>query len=565
MSEHNIDNVEDEKNVKDIQPALDDVNVLVNEAHEAHEEPADIKIDVHTHIYDGVHRKMKQRHMQMIGLAGTLGTGLFLGSGKTIRQGGPLGALLAYIQTGSMSYCMLMSLGEMAVYAPISGGYIHYAERWLHPSVGFALGWQAVLSHSISLPNEIISGSILIEYWDANKTTAHTAAYLTVLMILCAGINFFGARWFGESEFWFSLIKILLIVGLILAGLIVDLGGNPAGDRIGFRYWKDPGPFVHYLFSGSKGQFAGWFTDLLQAAYSFLGMESIAIAAGEVQNPRVSVTKAIKRVFIRICLFYVLGILIVGMLVPSNDKQLLAATGTTAASSPFVIAFSRVGIKALPSIINACVLTSAFSAGNTGVYISSRMLYGLALRGQAPKIFSKTTRGGLPIIALTFVVCFMPLSYMALASGAQTVLNWLTHLTSLSGILVWGTIAVTYIRFKKAVDAQGIDRKKFYYYNRFQPWPAYWVVFSCSIVILFNGWQVFTKGNWNSSNFVVAYINLPLFFGAILGHWLLHKRPKFVKPVDLDMFSNIPSDQDVSYEEPPAKNWFHKVVQFLFT
>ncbi|GFZ52248.1 hypothetical protein JCM24511_10021 [Saitozyma sp. JCM 24511] len=566
----NIDSIEDEKNVKDLQPVDVEVNDALGESE-------DVKVDVHTHLYDGVQRKMKQRHMQMIGLAGTLGTGLFLGSGKTIRQGGPLGALLAYMQTGSMSYCM-----------PISGGYVHYAERWLHPSAGFALGWQAVLSHSISLPNELISATILIGYWDTSElhsssytdihsrgqpadvaslamTNAQTAGYLTMLMILCAGINFFGARWFGESEFWFSLIKILLITGLILAGLIVDLGGNPAHERIGFRYWKNPGPFVEYLFTGAKGHFAGFFIDLVQAAYSFLGMESIAIAAGEVQNPRVSVAQAVKRVFIRICLFYVVGILIIGMLVPSNDPQLLAATGTTAASSPFVIAFSRLGIKALPSIINACVLTSAFSSGNTGVYISSRMLYGLALRGQAPKIFVKTTRGGLPFVALIFVICFMPLCYMTLASGAETVLNWLTHLTALSGILVWCTIACTYIRFKKGLDAQGIDRTKFIYWNRFQPFPAIWTIFWCCIVLLFNGWTVFTRGNWNVSNFLVAYINLPLFFGAIFLHWLKHGRKNFVPPAELDMVSNIPSDKDVSYKEPPPKNFFTKVVAFLFT
>ena len=174
----------------------------------------------------------------------------------------------------------------------------------------------------------------------------------------------------------------------------------------------------------------GWFTDLLQAAYSFLGMEAIAIAAGEVKNPRVSVAKAVKRIFIRILLFYVLGILVIGMLVPSNDPNILQSTGT-AASSPFVIAFNRAGIKILPSIINAGVLTSAFSAGNSGMYGGSRILYGLALRGQAPKFFAKTTRNGLPITALIGFACFTPLAYMALGSGAETALNWLSNLTSL--------------------------------------------------------------------------------------------------------------------------------------
>jgi len=226
------------------------------------------------------------------------------------------------------------------------------------------------------------------------------------------------------------MIKILLIVGLILAGIIVDLGGSPSGDRIGFRYWKNPGAFAPYFTTGNTGKFLGWFTNLLQAAYSFLGMEQIAVAAAEVKNPRVSVTKAIKRIFIRILLFYICGILVVGMLVPYDNPRLLQSTGT-AASSPFVLAFNLAGIKVLPSIINAGVLTSAFSAANSGLYGTSRMLYGLSLRGQAPRIFSKTTKKGLPIFALMIATIFSTLSFMALGSGASTALNWLSNLTSL--------------------------------------------------------------------------------------------------------------------------------------
>jgi amino acid transporter len=224
--------------------------------------------------------------------------------------------------------------------------------------------------------------------------------------------------------------RILLIVGLILAGLIVDLGGGPNHDRIGFRYWKNPGAFSDYHFTGNLGRFLGWFTDLLSAAYSYIGMEGIAIAAAEVKNPRVSVSKAVKRIFIRIALFYIVGILIVGMLVPYDNENLLQSTGT-AASSPFVLAFDIAGVKVLPSIINAGVLTSAFSAANSGLYGTSRQLYGLALRGQAPRIFARTTKKGLPIIALVFATVFIALSYMALAEGAETVLNWLSNLTSL--------------------------------------------------------------------------------------------------------------------------------------
>ncbi|OCF42838.1 hypothetical protein I317_03315 [Kwoniella heveanensis CBS 569] len=542
------------------------VGQLVGDVPDTEVDIKDVKVDVHTRLYDGVQRKMEQRHMQMIALAGTLGTGLFLGSGKTIAHGGPVGSLLAFVLTGSIAYSMLVCLGEMAVYAPISGGYIHFIERWLNPSVGFAVGWQVCFQYCLFLPSEVIAANILISYWDKAFPASHQVGYMIALMAGAAAINFFGVRWFGESEvsrFEQSCAKLALVIGLIIAGIVVDLGGGPNGDRIGFRYWKDPGAFAEYHSKGDLGKFLGFFTNLLQAAGSFAGIESIAVAAAEVKNPRVALSKAIRRLFWRIAIFYILLIFVVGLLVPYNDPSLLQSTGT-AASSPFVLAFSRAGISALPSIINAAVLTSAFSAGSSLMYSVSRMVYGLSLRGYAPRILAKTTKDGLPIVALSFVTLFYGLSFMSLNKGASTVLNWFSNLNALIGYIVWGTIAVTYLRFKQGLEAQGIDRKQFHYWNRWQPWPAYWVILWSAIIIVFNGWEVFTKGHWDPSNFVIAYITLPVFSLLLLGYWLV-KRPRHLKADELDMFSNIPSDEEVSYEEPPPKNFGVKIVNFLFT
>ncbi|KAK8861754.1 hypothetical protein IAR55_002577 [Kwoniella newhampshirensis] len=523
----------------------------------------DVEVDVHTHLRDGVVRNMEQRHIQMIALAGTLGTGLFLGSGKTIAHGGPAGSLIAYLITGSMAYAMLVCAGEMAVFAPISGGYIHYAERWLHPSAGFALGWQVIFQYCISIPSEIISAGILISFWDKSFTIGHQAAYIIAMSAFCIAIQFMGVRWFGESEFIFATIKIALVVGLIIAGLVVDLGGGPDGDRIGFRYWRDPGAFAPYHSPNSLGKFLGTFTNFVQAAGSYMGTELITIAAAEVKNPRVSVAKAVQRLFWRIIIFYIGSILIVGMLVPYNDPTLLQSTGT-AASSPFVRAFNRAGIKALPSIINAAVLTSAISSGNSLTYSVTRMVYGMALRGHAPKVFARTTSKGLPIVSVTAVSFSYALAFLSLSKGSSTVLNWLSNISALSGYICWCIIGLTYLRFKKGVEAQGMDRKKFHYYNRFQPWPAYWVIFWCLIVIIFNGWEVFTKGNWSGTNFVINYINIP-FFILLIGGYTLIRRPKFVKLEQLDFVSNIPTDEEVSYEEPEPKHWWGKMFNYIFT
>lgn len=223
-------------------------------------------------------------------------------------------------------------------------------------------------------------------------------------------------------------MKILLVIILIIVALVIDLGGAPNGQRLGFRYWRDPGPFAPYFGDNSTGYFLGWFTDLVQAAGSYMGIEMIVVAAAEVRNPRVALKKAVKRLFWRILIFYVLLIFLVSLIVRYDDPELLQSKGT-AASSPFVLAMKRAGIKGMPHFVNACVLLSAFSAGSSLMYSASRMLYGMALRGYAPRFFARTTRRGLPVFALMFTTCFYPLAYMSLSEGASTVFNWFSNLT----------------------------------------------------------------------------------------------------------------------------------------
>ncbi|KAJ7846030.1 amino acid permease/ SLC12A domain-containing protein [Mycena olivaceomarginata] len=522
-----------------------------------------IKIDAHTGVYDGVQRKMKQRHIQMIALAGTLGTGLFLGSGKAIAYAGPAGALIAYTHVGTIVYCMLMSLGEMMCYMPISGGYVHFATRFLDPALGFALGWLQWYGGIVTLPAEIIGATLIITFWDSGPNGSglsipHMAGYITLLLFLCITVNFLGVRWFGESEFMFAIIKIMLVIGCVVGGLIIDLGGAPGHDRIGFRYWKNPGAFAPFIEPGNTGKFLGWFQTLLQAAYSYLGMESIAMAAAEVQNPRRALPKAVKRVFYRILAFYVLATLIVGMLVPYTDPQLLQSTGN-AASSPFVLAMTRLRT----AVINAAVLTSAFSAANSLLYFSSRQLYGLALRGQAPRIFAKTTKDGLPITALAFTSVWILLAYMALSQGASTVLNWMSNLIAILGFATWAIISLTYIRFYHGLKHQGIDRSKFGYYNRWQPFPAYWALIWSIIIILFNGWPVFLKGAWKSTDFVIAYINIPIFV-VLYGAYKIIRKSSIVTLEAMDFHSNVPTPEMVDFEAATPKTLAGRFAKWLF-
>ena len=312
-----------------------------------------------------------------------------------------------------------------------------------------------------------------------------------------------------KSEVFFACLKILLIIGLILAGLIVDLGGSPKGDRIGFRYWKNPGPFNSTLVPGDTGKFLAFWSTLISAAYSYANVQVVALAGAETRNPRVIIPNAIRMTFWRVVIFYVISIFIVGMLVPYNDENLGISTGT-AQQSPFVIAFQRAGIKVLPSIINAIVLTSAFSCGSACVFLASRTLYGLAEDHQAPKVFLRANRFGTPYVAVAASMLFLPLVYLSLGSNSSVVFGWFVNITTVAGLIGWLVIEVTYLRFFYAMKLQGISRERassiarvqsamadlssgLPYKSPFQPYLAWVTLGALVLVILFSGTNILSQ------------------------------------------------------------------------
>lgn len=523
---------------------------------------ADERYKFDTHDLDQVQRRLKQRHVQMIAIAGTIGTGLFLGSGSALSGAGPLGALIAYILVGTVAYASLCAIGEMTSHAPISGTFPHFGARWVDPAFGFALGWNYFYTNAISIPVEITAATILLTFWDTNLN--HQAGYTALICVLVCAINIFGVRWFGESEFCFSIIKLLLITGLILCGLIIDLGGGPNHERIGFRYWKNPGAVAGAGLEPNHvglDRFLGIIGVLVQAAFSFQGMELVAIAASETESPRRNIAKAVRRVFWRILVFYVLGILITGMLVPYNDPDLLNNDSGTAAQSPYVIAINRAGIKVLPHIINACIFTSAFSAGNSFLFSSSRVLYGLALRGQAPRFLTYCTKKGLPLAAVLCTGAFAFLAFMNTSSGAVTVFNWLVNLSAVGGFFGWWGMNITYVFFYRGMRAQGFDRRKLVYNSGLQPYLSYWGIFWTTIFILINGYAVFW--DFNASDFLTAYINIPLFFALYIG-WKVIKRTKVWRPHEMDFVTGIPTLEETEVPEVPPRNIWEKLFNIVF-
>jgi amino acid transporter len=292
---------------------------------------------------------------------------------------------------------------------------------------------------------------------------------------------------------------------------------------------SEPGPFVQYLgIPGSLGQFLGFWTTFSNAIYAFSGMENISLAAAEVKNARQVIPQAARRVFWRVSIFYSLTIFLVGLVVPSTNDRLFQSKGT--ASSPFVIAADLAGIKVIPHVINAIVITSAWSCGNYGMMSYVRYLFGLAKNGHAPKIFTHLNRFSIPYVAALLFTLFMALGYMTISSSASTVFTWLQDLLSIAILVNWIVILSTYLRFFYACKKQNIDRNELPYKSPFQPYYAWACLIGFSLLLLTSGWTTFLNGQWNTKTFISAYFNIP--FVLIL--YFCYKFTKKTKIIPLD-------------------------------
>lgn len=344
---------------------------------------------------------------------------------------------------------------------PVTGGFVRHASHFVQPALGTATGWNFWYTLSITAPAELTACATIINFWHPD---VNPAVWYSIFIVIIAILNFSGVRWYGESEVAFACLKILMIIGLIIAGIVVDLGGGPRGDRIGFRYWDHPGPFNTYLVESNEntGRFLAFWSTLLTASYSYANVQIVALAGAETKSPRTIIPNAIKMTFWRVAVFYILSLFIVGLLVPYNDPNLGVNTGD-AQQSPFVIAFERAGITVLPSIINAIVCTSAFSCGSACVFLASRTIYGLAEDRQAPRILLRVNRFGAPYVAVGFSLLLIFLAYMSLGSNSSVAFGWFVNITSVSNLITWVVIEVSYLRFYYAMRFQGIDRSRTYH------------------------------------------------------------------------------------------------------
>lgn len=515
--------------------------------------------------HDTTHRQLKERHVQLIGIGGTIGTALFVAIGRGLALGGPASLFLGFTLWSTVVLCVNNCLAEMVSYLPISSPFIRFAGRFVDEAFGVATGYNFFIFEAMMVPFEIVATTFILSFWPGS-TSVHPAIIISIIIVVYALANMFTVKWYGEAEFWMALGKVILIVGLLIFTFITMLGGNPLHDRFGFRYWSNPGAFAEFYHTGSLGRFMGFLACFIQASFTIAGPDYVAMAAGETQNPRKTLPRAFKGVFFRLTTFFVLGSLAVGVLVPYNSKELvdiylLGKPTAGAAGSPYVLAMQRLRIGVLPHIVNALVFTSALSAGNSYVFCASRCLFGLALEGKAPKIFTRTNKVGVPIYCVGLVMCFSLLAFLQLSAGTAKVLNWFIGLVTSSQLMNYAVCSFTYIKFHRACIAQGLDRKgKLPFCGMFQPYAAYYSLFFTFVMTFVGGFTVFLPGFWSLPTFFFSY-TMPFMFPVIFLIWKFAEGTTWMRSKDVDLVEGL--DEIEAYEKTiPQKKKAEATVAF---
>ncbi|CAF0862941.1 unnamed protein product [Adineta steineri] len=475
---------------------------------------------------NGLHRKLKNRHLQMIAIGGSIGTGLFIGSGLALANGGPAAVVLCFVIIGFMLFNVCMALAELSVVFPISGSFAAHNSRFLDPAWGFAMGWNYGMGCLLTMPLELTAAGLVISYW---TTSINAAVWITIFLIALLIINLFGVRGYGEIEFFMSLIKVIAIVGFIILGIVLIFGGGPHHEYLGGRYWRSPGAFAN--------GFKGVCSVFVIAAFSFSGTELVGLAAAETDNPEKTIPAATKQVFWRISIFYVVSLTIIGCLVPYTSKRLLSGSSSfDATASPFVIAIEDAGIKVLPSIFNAVILCAVLSVGNASIYATSRTLCALAENGQAPKIFSYIDRKGRPISAVILSMLFGLIAYINCTKAGSVVFKWLLALGGLSTFFTWSSICACHIMFRLAWKVQGHTLDELAFKAPFGIWGSCFGLLLNILCLITEFYLAVCPLNSSSSAeaFFQAYLAAPIILTFYIV-WKIWKRTPFMRPSTIDL------------------------------
>ena len=394
-------------------------------------------------VVEDLHRGLKERHIQMIAIGGAIGVGLFLGSASAIQKAGP-SLLLSYVVAGGVIFLIMRALGELLMYRPVAGSFATYADEFVGPWAGFVTGWTYWLMWVVIAMAEVTAAGIYVEYWIPGLPQWIPA--LVALLVLM-GVNLIAVSLFGEFEFWFALIKVITIIGMILIGLAIILFGVSAlGDSASFsNLWSHGGFFPKGL--------DGPFLALQIVMFAFLGVELIGVTAGEAQNPQKTIPSAVNKVIWRILIFYIGALLIIMSLVPWNQLD--------PKQSPFVVVFDRVGIPTAAGIVNFVVLTAALSSCNSGIFSTGRMLYTLAGFRQAPAALRKVSPQKVPAVGIAVSFSVMLIGVVLNYFIPERAFTYITSVATVCGLFVWGMVVYAHLCYRRLVNAGRLPASQF--------------------------------------------------------------------------------------------------------
>lgn len=489
-------------------------------------------------------KSISQRHVIMIALSTGVGTGLWVGSGKALSKAGPAGVLIGYAIVSLMVFFVIDSAGELAVaYGSLNGGFNAYPKKFLDDSIGFSVGWNYAIQWLTVFSLELVTASMTLKYW----TDINSDIFVGPFYLLILAINFFGAKGFGEAEFFFNTTKLITISGFIILAIILDLGGAGKKEFIGGKYWQDPGAFLN--------GFKGLCNVFVAAAFAFGGTEFVALTAAEQSNPKRAIPQAIKIVCYRILFIFMIALLMVGLLVPSNSDQLMGSGGSATHASPFVIAISSHGIKVLPHIMNSVILLSVLSVANSAVYSSSRTVQCLAEQGFAPKWMNYIDKTGRPLVGLIIAAIAGLFSFVAAYKEEETIFNWLLSISGLSTLFTWTTICVCHIRFRKAMAAQGRSLGELGYKAKTGVIGSYIAIGLNIFIIVVQFWislfPLGSKGKPDPISFFQNYLGVIVLLIFYIGHKIYSRTTKIWKsPEEIDLVSDRRIfDEDLMLQE----------------
>ncbi|OAP59822.1 hypothetical protein AYL99_04824 [Fonsecaea erecta] len=539
--------------------SMEDYRKGSKEKHSSDVQAPDIQVAFVAENADQLQRHLNNRQIQLIAIGGSIGTALFVSIGSGLYHGGAANLFLAYLIHSCVLAMVNNCIAEMSTAFPVSGGFIRLAGKWVDDALGFMCGWNFFFYEALLIPFEISAFTLVASFWSDKLTEpGPIAGVVAGIVIAYASINILAVRAYGEAEFWLSGGKVILIFSLFFFTFITMVGGNPKHEAYGFTNWKHGGAFREYIHTGDLGRFQGFIGALTSAVFTIVGPEYISIVAAEAIRPRVYIKAAFKMVYLRFGIFFIGGAFFVGIVCGSRDPGLVnvveGGSGVGAGASPYVIAMKNMGVHVFPHIVNALLLTSIFSAGNTYTYAATRTLYGLALEGRAPRIFARCTKKGVPIWSFCVVMIFPLLSFLQCSSSSSIVVTWFANIVTGGGLIDFIIMTITYIQFYNACKAQGFDRKSLPYTGYLQPFCAYFALVWLVIVTAIYGYTSYTP--WNTSNFFSNY-TMQLFIPWLFLIWKIIKRTKWLRPQDVDLVWERPiiDAYEETFLDPPVGFW----------